>query len=151
MSSNTTGIDGTDPVDPTSLASAKYTSTRILSTTFNLLTKVLNSVQNVAAAQAGSLQFFADWQNWYTTRMSQVPTLGTTGPLSNDASEAQAANSANANFIQTMQNRQSVVGDATKSMQTVVNQSEQAATSAADLGSSMLQELGTLLPVVSGR
>lgn len=144
-------VSNTSEVDDTSLAPANYTTTSILNQTFKLLTNMLNSVQNVAAAQAGSLQFFSNWQSWYTTRMAEVPTLGTSGVLATSAGEAQAGNTANANFIQTMQNRQSVVGDATKSMQTVVNQSEQAATSAADLGSSMLQELGTLLPVVMGR
>lgn len=147
----TTPVSNTEETDPTSLASANYTSTNILSTTFNLLSDMLNSVQNVAAVQAEGLQFYTNWQTWYTTRMAEVPTLGTTGVLGGNQTEAGDANQENTTLIQTMQNRQSVVSDATKQIQTVVNQSEQAATSQADLGTTMLQELGTLLPVVMGQ
>lgn len=139
------------PVDPTSLASGNYNTTIILNNIFELLTKSLTAIQNVAATQAQSLQFFSNWQNYYTNLENEVPNPTTFTNLGGSAGATQTAAQFNTTLITLLQNRQSIVADSTKNMQTVVNQSNDAASSAANLGSSLLQEMTTLLPIVMGQ
>lgn len=139
------------PVDPTSLAPGNYNTTIIMNNIFQLLTQSLTAIQNVAATQAQSLQFFSNWQNYYTNLENEVPNPTTFTNINGSAGATQTAAQFNTTLITLLQNRQSIVADSTKNMQTVVNQSNDAASSAANLGSSLLQEMTTLLPIVMGQ
>ena len=141
------------PVDPTSLAVGNYTSTIILNRIFLLILNMITSLQKTAAAQANRLTFMGQWQSSYTDAMSQIHTFVKDGnPLHafTDGSSASATrrddlNRLNSNFIQTMQNRQSVVSDDAKALQSNVNQSNDAVNQQSNLGTAILQELSTLL------
>jgi hypothetical protein len=137
--------------DVTTLAAGNYDSTIILNNIFGLLQKALTSVQDVAAVQAQRLQFYSNWQNYYANLMTEVPNPGLQNSGNTAAGAQQTESQFNTTLITMLQNRQSIVSDATKAMQTVVNQSNDAATSQANLGSSLLQELTTLLPIVMGQ
>lgn len=148
--------------DNTSLASANYESTAILNQAFDLLGGMLNTVQSAAVAQAQSLTFFSNWQQIYTQQMATVPTF-VSGQSNNiggavassgtdvDSAERDSLNSINTNLIQIMQNRQTLVANYTKSMQTNVTQTNDAANQQATLATGLLQEISTLLPIVMGR
>lgn len=144
------------PADPTSLAVGNYTSTVILNRIFNLILTMITSLQNVAAAQANRLTFMGQWQSAYTDAMSQIHTFikdGNPNQAFTDGSSASATrrddlNRLNSNFIQTMQNRQSVVSDDAKALQSNVNQSNDAVNQQSNLGTAILQELSTLLSAI---
>jgi len=156
-------MSSVSPIDQTSLASGQFNTTVIMNNIFKLLTRSLTAIQNVAATQAQSLQFFSNWQNYYTNLMTLVPNptqfpnlngeTGVSGGHANtpSAGAQQTASQFNTTLITKLQNRQSIVGDQTKAMQTVVNQSNDAASAQANLGSSLLQEMTTLLPIVMGQ
>jgi hypothetical protein len=144
-------MSSVSPVDNTSLAAGNFNQTVILNDIFKLLTRSLTAIQNVAATQAQSLQFFAQWQNYYTSLMAQVPNPTQFANLGSSAGAKQAAAQFNTTLITKLQNRQSIIADQTKAMQTVVNQSNDAASAQANLGSSLLQEMTTLLPIVMGQ
>jgi hypothetical protein len=147
-------VTPTYPADPTSLGSAGYTSTIILNDIFDLVVEMTTSLQNVAAAQAERLNFLTDWQKAYTDALAQVHTFIKNNGDSidaNNSSEAQARddlNRLNSNLIQTMQNRQSVVSDEAKALQSNVNQSNDAVNQQSNLGTAIIQELSSLLSAI---
>lgn len=147
----TTPVTPPAPPDPTSLAPANYTSTIILNRIFKLVLNMITSLQNVAAAQASRLKFMSSWQAAYTDAMSQVHTFiqgdgkAFSGTGSGDITARDDLNRFNASLIQTMQNRQSIVSDDAKALQSNVNQSNDAVNQQSNLGTAILQELGTLL------
>lgn len=143
------------PPDPTSLASANYTSTIILNRIFKLILGMISTLQNVAAAQAARLKFMSSWQSAYTDAMSQIHTFikGDTahafgGTSSADATTRDDLNRLNSSYTQTLQNRQSIVSDDAKALQSNVNQSNDAVNQQSNLGTAILQELGSLLQVL---
>lgn len=143
------------PPDPTSLASANYTSTIILNRIFKLLLNMISSLQKVAAAQATRLKFMSSWQASYTDAMAQIHTFikGDTthafgGTDSGSATTRDDLNRLNSSFTQTLQNRQSVVSDDAKALQSNVNQSNDAVNQQSNLATAILQELGTLLQTI---
>lgn len=139
------------PVDPSSLAPANYSSTIILNNIFKLILKMTTSLQNAAAAQADRLSFYTQWQKAYTAALAQVHTFikGNADTVGGGGSTFATArddlNRLNATLTQTMQNRQSVVSDDAKALQSNVNQSNDAVNQQSNLGTAVIQELGTLL------
>lgn len=150
----TTPVTPTPPVDTSSISSANYTSTIILNRIFSLVLNMITSLQNAAAAQANRLTFMSQWQSAYTDAMSQIHTFtkGSSGAFTgNDSASAvhrDDMNRLNSNFIQTLQNRQSVVSDDAKALQSNVNQSNDAVNQQSNLGTAIIQELGTLLSAI---
>lgn len=140
------------PTDPTSLASGNYTSSVILNRIFELLLKMISSLQSVAAAQAQRLNFQTSWQAQYTNLMSYVHvfTNGAGGAFSksSDSTIRSDLNNLNSTFIQTLQNRQSVISDNSKALQSNVSQSNDAVNQQSNLGTAILQELSTLLSAI---
>lgn len=143
-----------DPIPPpsnTNLSTANFHKTFVLSNIFNLLLNMTTSMQNIAAAQADRLQLYTSWQQTFTDKMAQIKTFmvgggqfisGTDEP----ASQArQSLNQLNSNYIQTLQNRQSVVSDQAKALQSNVNQSNDAVSQQSNLGTAIIQEMNTLL------
>lgn len=145
----TTPVGGPYPTDPTNLATSNFTSSIILNKIFNLLLTMITSLQNVAAAQANLLNFETNWQSAYTNVMAQVHTFtqggGGLAGASSNATQRADLNNLNSNFIQTLQNRQGVVSDNAKALQSNVSQSNDAVNQQSNLGTAILQELSTLL------
>lgn len=140
------------PPDPTNLATGDYTSSVILNRIFELLLTMISSLQNVAAAQANLLNFQTSWQSAYTNLMAQVHvfTQGAGGAFSKSSQSATRddMNNLNSTFIQTLQNRQSVISDNSKALQSNVSQSNDAVNQQSNLGTAILQELSTLLSAI---
>lgn len=140
------------PVDPTSLAAARFNQTAILNNIFNLILNMVTSLQNVAVAQADRLTFLTKWQKSYTDTMAQIHTFIQGGgdgiSAANESWQGaarQSLNQLNSNYIQTLQNRQSVVSDDAKALQSHVNQSNDAVNQQSNLATAIIQELNTLL------
>jgi DMSO reductase anchor subunit len=150
MASQVNSALPTPPSDPTSLAPGNYTSTIILNRIFSLLLTMITSLQNVAAAQANNLNFMSQWQTAYTNAMSQMHTFiqGDGNAFSANSSAAAMhrsdLNTLNSNLLQTMQNRQAVVSNNAKTLQSNVDQSNDAVNQQSSLGTAILQELSTL-------
>lgn len=141
----------TPPHDPTNLTGSNLTSTIILNNILNLVIKMTSSLQAAAAAQAGRLQFMTAWQKAYTDAMNQIHTfvngnndfIG--GGSSDNATSRDSLNRFNSNMTQVMQNRQSVITDDAKALQSNVQQSNDAVNQQANLGTSILQDMSTLM------
>lgn len=141
------------PGDPTELAPGHYTQSGILNDIFNQILQMTTSLQQVAAAQANRLNILTQWQKAYTDLMAQVPTFSEAGGAFHGSSTSISKtrddlNRLNAAFTQTLQNRQSVVSDDAKALQSSVNQSNDAVNQQSNLGTAILQELSTLLGTI---
>lgn len=144
------------PPDTTRLAPGNFTSSVILNRIFKLIGSVLTTMQNVAAAQANRLTILSSWQSAYSSMMNQIHTFtagngdkGIDDPNNTTQTTTRGdLNKLNSSLIQTMQNRQSIVGDAAKALQSNVSQSNDAVNQQATVGTSILQDLNTLIGTI---
>lgn len=142
-----------DPLDKTNLTTSNFhTGTGVLNTIFNQLLNVTTSLQNVATAQAARLNLYTTIQQGYTQKLTQVHTFATDNgdyigdPNNSGATtERQNLNQKNTAFTTNLTNQQSIYSDDAKALQSNVNQSNDAVSQQSNLGTSILQELGTLM------
>ncbi len=136
-----------------SIAGTDSAKTAIILDLFRLLVEVINTLQKVAAAQGERLAFYAGFQKAYTDLIAQIPIIthqdidfaiksGDDKVLTAAGSFVQAQNQS---FAETLRSFRSVLGDEAKQHQTTVNQSNEIVTQQANLGTSLLQELSTIL------
>lgn len=141
-----------DPTDSTSLRSGVYTSTNILNRIFDLIVAMLATLQRTATAQADRLTFDTQWQKAYTDVMNQIHvfTKGSTDSAAFTSSDTTRANlnQLNSQYTETLRNRRSIISDDAKAVQSNVNQSNDAVNQQSTLGTSILQQLTTLLSSV---
>lgn len=139
------------PVDPSQLSQGQFSSTVILNNIFSMILSMVGTLQNAAASQASRLKFMATWQQQYTELAAAVPTLvqgeGPFGSTNQDTVRGEI-NSLAANITATIQNRQSVVSDNAKALQSNVNQSNDAVNQQSNLATAIIQELSTLLAAI---
>lgn len=139
------------PEDTTSLAAGGYTAAIILNDIFSKILNMIGALQNAAAVQANRLSFLSGWQKAYTNLAANIPVFtsgsGAFGTKTDDKLRGEL-NQLNSNYAATVQNRQSVVGDDAKALQSNVNQSNDAVNQQSNLGTAILQELGTLLAAI---
>lgn len=115
------------------------------------LIQMINSLQNVAAAQAKRLNFLTQWQQAYTDEGNQVHYFvngsdGLTGNTSKQAANVRNnLNSVNQNYSQSIQANQNTLSDDAKSLQSNVDQSNTAVNNQSDIGNSIFQQLSTIL------
>jgi len=155
-------INPSIPVDPTSLGRANYTATSILNTIYNTVNSMVSSLQNVTAAETGRINLMTDWQAAYTSKMNQLHTFtqneslhksdGTAlnyGPLYGTSSSAAnlraSLNNLNTRYLQNLQNRQTVLSNQSKALQSSIDQSNSAVNTQSTQGTSIIQTLATLL------
>lgn len=140
------------PVSGTSLSEANFGKTVILGNIFNILLNMTTAMQNIAAAQADRLKVYTAWQKAYTDKMSQVHTFIAGGDdhlgTGDYSSERQQLNQLNTGYIQTLQNKQSVVSDDAKALQSNINQSNDAVSQQSNLATALIQEMNTLLSAI---
>ena len=110
-------------------------------------------LQDVAAAQGARLQFYAEMQRSYTDLISQMPIINRADIINLNARTKDkkidpAANFAQANIqavTEQLRSRRTVLGDEANQHQTTVNQSNEIVTQQTNLGTSLLQQLSTIL------
>lgn len=136
----------------TSTVGATSNQTDILNKIFALLVQMIGTLQQVAAAQASNLTFITKWQNAYTNLSTQVHTFTTSdtqAPASGvNQTQRDQLNALNSSFTQNIQSRRSVLQDSSKALQTNLNQSDDSANQQANLCTSIIQELSTLLGAI---
>jgi hypothetical protein len=120
--------------------------TRIL----ELLITLLNSVQQVAAAQATRLSFYTSWQRAYTDLLAQVRSFSKNGPegLTDDDIIDKQLTRANQQYTSELQARQQVVSDDAKSLQSTVNNSQDIAQQQGSMITSFIQQLSSILSTI---
>lgn len=147
----TSGVrDPSGVIDTTTLASVGFDKVNILNRIFILLASLMGTMQKVAAAQADRLRILTQWQAAYTNEVNQVPVflqdnnepfIGAAGHEGLRAS----LNTYNTTLRDSVTSFRTAISDDAKSLQSYVNQSNDAATQQADMATSFLQELTTLL------
>jgi len=137
----------------TSVAGTNSQKTAILLILFRLLVEVIQVLQKVAAAQGERLRFYAGYQKAYTELLREVPIINeqdVIDALGSDGTENRQAvmsftQAQNQSFTEKVRSFRSVIGDEAKQHQTTVNQSNEIVTQQANLGTSILQQLSTIL------
>lgn len=133
-------------------------STIVLDEVLQLIIDMIGTIQTVAAAQSNQLNFLSQWQESYTNKLNQMHTFaqgdGTVLDGSNswnDKASQQVRNdlnNVNQNYISKLQANQQTISDTSKSMQTTVNQSNDAANQQASMADSILQEMSTIISAI---
>ena len=139
----------------------------ILLRIFSLLTQLITTIQNVAATQAERLTLLARFQDAYTTLLNDLPivTGGTGGGvaesgttfnpvdgINTDDDEAQKENAARQGITskttalgEIVRGNRTLIQDRAKALQSTLNQSNDSSTQQANIATSIIQQLSTLL------
>jgi len=137
----------------TSVEGTNSQKTAILLAIFRLLVEVIEVLQDVARAQGTRLQFYAGYQRAYTDLLKNIPVISKENVIdllkASKTSKIQEVmsftQSQNQSFTEKVRSFRSIVGDEAKQHQTTVNQSNEIVTQQANLGTSILQQLSTIL------
>lgn len=135
---------------PSNDAAADFAQTAILNQIFALIALLINTMQNVASAQANRLTILTQWQTAYTNELQQFHTFlagdGADGTPGLDQTHMDTLNTdTNTNLRQLVQTYQSTISDDAKSLQSSINQTSDAVSQQSNLATSIIQELSTLL------
>ncbi|NGX42801.1 MAG: hypothetical protein K940chlam7_01089 [Chlamydiae bacterium] len=127
----------------------------IIDRILKLLIGTIGILQNVSAAQAQRLGFYADWQRAYTDMLTRLPIIGTDyvkdikDPDPDEApspSELVSEYQTFAGQLQTkIRARRDVIGDEAKAMQSAISQSQDAANQQTNMATAIIQQLSTIL------
>ena len=136
-----------------SIAGTNSAKTIIIMQLLALLVEVIDVLQNVAAAQGARLQFYAEMQRAYTDLIAQVPIINSDDTewlnKRDKESRVERMQGFGAGQIQAvteqLRARRTVLGDEANQHQTTVNQSNEIVTQQTNLGTSLLQQLSTIL------
>lgn len=153
------GIGLSAGIGPSTLAILDSKRLLILDRILILIAEMLSSLQRTAAAQSSRLVIFANWQKAYTDSLGQLHTFTKTdstmlndsghGASNLDQNKANARDELNTKFNDAlrnnMQNQRSVLGDDSKALQSNINQSTDAVSQQANLASTILSDLFSLL------
>lgn len=140
---NLSSINGTD--------SAKVL---VLNKVFKLLIAMIGIIQNSAVAQANRLNFYTAWQQSYTKTAANVPTfIANDGSIyggnhpEDDTLRGQL-NARSQAWAQSLNSFGGLVGDQAKTLQSNINQSNQAVNQQANLATAILQQMSTILQAI---
>lgn len=124
---------------------------------FNLLVKMVQALQDTAAAQSQRLQFLSQWQKAYTDSMNQIHSFVANNgdaydtPSADDADEGSLRddlNRVNSTYTEQLRSLRSQISDEAKTLQTNVNQTSDAVNQQTNMATSLLQQLSTILSAI---
>jgi len=165
----TIDLTGPDEVNSRISKEARIATKRtlVIDRILKLLILVIDTLHIISAGQAARLSFLADWQQNYTLLMEEIRTFtsqttkpdGVTGlPVSRAIGTATAAqqsaqrrgdlNALNTQFTETLRARRDIVGDDSKTLQSTINQSQDAANQQTSIATSILQQISTILSAI---
>jgi len=130
------------------------TGPTVLIRILHLLISLIDTVQQVATAQANRLGILTSWQKNYTDLMGEVRAFVKGGPERAETDEElnddrrKSLNDANNIYTPTLQSRRQVVSDDAKALQSAINQSQDTVQNEASTVSSFLQQLSSLLSAI---
>lgn len=126
-------------------------ATVVINDILDLIIEMLGTLQQVAATQANRLNYYSELIANFTDEMNDVPNV-LSGDLSSlDLSSSDELNlqsqisTLNQAYSSNIRNYRDVVTDKSQSFQSLVNQSNQEVSQQADLGSTLLTQLSTIL------
>lgn len=139
----------------TSLAGMGAFKTSVLDRVYAVIGKMIDTVQDVAKAQAGKLIVFNDWQSAYTDLLTKVPVFLKGDPLPENQLGFDQRTELNAtidlNYRTQIQANQTNVTNDAKSLQSNINQSNDAVSQNSKYATSIVQTLQTLIGVIFPR
>lgn len=146
-------VPNINPPSGTSLSDSKFEETFRIDIVYQLLLDLIESMQGVAVAQAQRLQFLTTWQKAYTALMDQVPTFTATSALFSGTETEESnlrddMNRINSSYTEQLRSQRSQIGDDAKALQSNLNQTNDNVTQAANMATSLLQELSTILSTI---
>jgi hypothetical protein len=130
---------------PTSLAPMGANKVLIILNIYKIISTLLNTIQEVAQAQAARLLILSQWQKAYTTLQAQIPVFLANSPPGVDTN---LNTTVNANFRNIVQTNQAAIGDDIKTLQSNVNQSNDAMSQQTNFSTSLIQEMSTILSAI---
>jgi hypothetical protein len=134
---------------PTSLAPMRADKVMIILDIYKIISQLLNTVQEVAQAQAARLLILSQWQKAYTTLQAQIPVFRAGFPANPNGADINNLNATtNANFRTLVQTNQAAVADDIKTLQSNLNQSNDAMSQQANFSTSLIQEMSTILSAI---
>lgn len=143
--------------DNSSINDGKYLLGVELGRVMKLLTTLIGTMQGVAVAQAGKINFFTQMQNANTDLMNSVHTfvsgnqdayVSVTGDDDIDT-DRQALNQSNTSYIQQIQANNNLISNAAKQQQTNLNQTQQSVTQMSNQLTSILTQLQTIASTIT--
>jgi hypothetical protein len=130
----------------------------IIDRILRLMIDMIDVLNSVAASQANRLAgFLTNWQREYTNLMDQVPTFsggdGTKlGEQTDNQKDFEAArnelNQKMASLLEGLRSKRSLVQDDAKALQSVINQTQDAANQQTNIATAILQQLSTILGAI---
>lgn len=131
------------------LASLQSKRLLVFNRVYSLIANLLNVMQGLTGAQASRLIVMSQWQKAYTDSIAQLHVFTSADPKPSDTTKRSDLNDfTNSNFRDIMRNNQQIVSDDAKSLQSSVNQSNDAVSQQANLATALIQELSSLLSAI---
>lgn len=135
------------------------TGPNVLIRILHLLISMIDTVQQVATAQANRLGVLTSWQKNYTDLMGEVRSFVKMGPEGPDDDQhdgdhtltednRKSLNDANNIYTPTLQSRRQVISDDAKALQSAINLSQDTVQNEASTVSSFLQQLSSILGAI---
>lgn len=136
-------------VSPSPAASQKLL---IIDRILKLLISMIDVLNSISASQASRLSgFLTDWQRAYTELMDEVPNFsqddGTKVGAGSDTTRGEINQDFSA-LVEKVRSRRSLVQDDAKAMQSVINQTQDAANQQTNIATAILQQLSTILGAI---
>ena len=165
----TIDLTGSDEVNSRISKEARIATKRtlVIDRILKLLVLVIDTLHIISAGQAARLSFLADWQQNYTLLMEEIRTftsrtrhpvtnalIPTSHPIGTATAAQQSAqrrgdlNALNTQFTETLRARRDIVGDDSKTLQSTINQSQDAANQQTSIATSILQQISTILSAI---
>lgn len=119
----------------------------ILWQVFALITSMVQSIQKVTAISAQRLGYLTNLQQAYTNLINSIPTFLNGQPFSSD--DTGPINAKNQAFAQNLRSYSDLVGSASKSLQSNVSALNDATNTQANLITSIIQQMSTLISAIA--
>lgn len=133
-----------DPLVP--LGYSGFSGTFILNKIYTSVRNVVNALQNATVAEANRIKLFTEWQAAYTNQLAQIPVFNkNTGGDNFSATQLTQLTNIVGRYTSFVQNRQSVISNASKTLQSDVDQSNNAVNAQSTLATTLIQQFSTLL------
>lgn len=139
------------PTDSTSLAPGNYVDLILITRVLRLLQSMIQTLQEVGIAQANRLTFLTNWQSAYTDVMNQIHSFvkdngdGIDDSDSNDGQIRNDLNQVNSTYTEQIRANNAALADTAKALQSNLNSTNDAQQQQATLGTSILQQMSTIL------
>ncbi len=131
-----------------SLSNEASKRTIVLDRIMKLIISMIEVIQQISIAQAERLTFLSKWQKAYTETINSIPIASQGDRFSFSETQRNQFNTKANRMIEIVRARRQVVVDDAKSHQSAVNQSSDAVTQQVNIGTAILDQLGSLISAI---